>query len=180
MTEMERVRLEVLDDPDAREVVHAVTDLVNAVYADAEDTMWTPGTARTDTDDMRRIIAAGEMTAAWFGDVLAGCLRTVRVDATTVELGMVSADPRIRGKGVGRALVAFAENRASGAGYDTVLLEVIRPRDYALPSKEFLAQWYPSLGYRLVSTAPIESSHPELVSTLVVPCEVDLYRKSLS
>lgn len=176
---MDAVRITELAAGDGPEVSTAVADVVNSVYAVAENGMWANGTARTSAPEIAGMISAGEIVAAWLDDTLVGCLRVVRLDEHTAEFGMLAAPPQFRGHGIGRILVRFAEQRCVAEGCDVMQLEVIRPRDTELPSKQFLAQWYTALGYRPVHTGPVGAAHPELVAMLAVPCEVDTYRRDL-
>lgn len=167
-------RLEVRTDD-----VAAVTDLVNAVYAVAEDGMWLAGTARTDRDEIECCAREGTVRLARLDGQVVGCIRVVRIDDTTAEFGMLAVDPTIRGKGIGQKLIDFTESECAARGFETMQLEVIRPRDRSLESKIFLDSLYTRLGYVIEETASIESRHPELEPALAVPCEVVVYRKPL-
>src|SRR5215813_15488505 len=70
---------------------------------------------------------------------------------TTLFRSLV-ADPAHRGTGVGRELVRFAERRSREQGLATMQLEVLVPRQWSHPSKEFLKAWYTRIGYRPVRT----------------------------
>ena len=59
-------------------------------------------------------------------------------------------------------------------------LEVLTPRRWTHPSKEFLKQWYSRLGYTPLATEPFESMHPELVPELATECDFTVWRKSLT
>src|SRR5690606_2486147 len=120
-------RLEVRTDD-----VAAVTDLVNAVYAVAEDGMWLAGTARTDRDEIECCAREGTVRLARLDGQVVGCIRVVRIDDTTAEFGMLAVDPTIRGKGIGRKLIDSAESECAARGFETMQLEVIRPRDRSL------------------------------------------------
>lgn len=158
----------------------AVAELVNAVYAVAEDGMWADGCTRTDAAEISEMIRSGQLVGAWLDDRLVGCVRVVRLTDHAAEFGMLAAAPQFRGLGAGRELVRFVEERCAASGCTVMQLEVIRPRENSLPSKDFLARWYSQLGYRLVHTGPVGAPHPELEGLLVVPCEVDTYRKALA
>lgn len=58
-------------------------------------------------------------------------------------------------------------------------LEVLVPRQWSHPSKEFLTAWYARIGYRPVRTGPLEESYPELAPLLATPCDFVIYHKSL-
>ncbi|WP_420752454.1 GNAT family N-acetyltransferase [Rhodococcus sp. O3] len=167
-------------DPGFPADVRAVTGIVNAVYVVAEDGMWPAGATRTDTDEVAAAARRGEMFVARTAAGIVGSIRIVRIDESTAEFGMLAADFAARGLGVGRALVRFAEEHCAAAGFRYLQLEVIRPRDQDIESKQFLAQWYPRMGYAVVGTVPAEVGHPELAPLLAVPCEVVTHRKTLT
>jgi hypothetical protein len=58
-------------------------------------------------------------------------------------------------------------------------LEVLVPRTWSHPTKEFLAEWYPRLGYRKVRVGTIDESYPDLAPLLATPCDFVIYRKEL-
>ncbi|MEE2033175.1 GNAT family N-acetyltransferase [Rhodococcus chondri] len=181
-TTIERFRISTMGSGDGLDTV-AVAELVNTVYAVAEDGMWADGCTRTNPSEIAEMALSGQLVGAWQGDHLVGCIRVVcpaeGAGENTAEFGMLAAAPQFRGLGVGRELVRFVEEQCAAAGCETMQLEVIRPRDTPLSSKDFLARWYTQLGYRLAATGPVGTPHPELVESLVVPCEVDTYRKVL-
>ncbi|MBS9371452.1 GNAT family N-acetyltransferase [Rhodococcus sp. B50] len=160
--------------------VIAVTDLLNAVYAVAEDGMWVPGTTRTDPDEITRYAREGSIRIARSHGQVVGCIRVTPVDGTTAEFGMLASDPKVRGTGVGRLLIDAVESECAEQGFETMQLEVIRPRDTSHESKVFLDRLYTGLGYVPEEPTPLDTRHPELVSALAVPCETVVYRKSLS
>jgi ribosomal protein S18 acetylase RimI-like enzyme len=96
-----------------------------------------------------------------------------------VHLGMLVSDPAHRGQSVGRELVRFAEHRRREQGIDTMQLEVLVPRQWSHPSKEFLKAWYTRIGYRPVRLGQFEETYPELAPHLATACDFVIYRKSL-
>ena len=54
-------------------------------------------------------------------------------------------------------------------GLDTVRLEVLVPRQWPHPSKEFPKAWCTRIGYRPVRTGQFEESYPELAPLLATP-----------
>ena len=177
MNEQHTVEVERLA-PHESDVV-AVTELLNAVYAVAEDGMWVPGTTRTDTDEITRYAREGSMRIARSHGRVVGCIRVTPVDATTAEFGMLASDPKVRGTGVGRLLIDTVETEFAEQGFEMMQLEVIRPRDTSHGSKVFLDRLYTRLGYVPEDPAPLDTRHPELVPALAVPCETVVYRKPL-
>ena len=102
---------------------------------------------------------------------------TSREDAS--EFGMLVADPDQRGIGVGRALVDFAEQRSCERGLRAIQLELLVPRDWSHPSKEFLKSWYGRRAYRPIGTRRFEDVYPHHAPLLATPCDLAVYEKSL-
>ncbi|HEV7649029.1 MAG TPA: GNAT family N-acetyltransferase [Actinophytocola sp.] len=173
----EQLRVEPLAPAAAADpaAMTALSDLVNEVYAVAEDGLWLGG-ARTGPAEMARLTRAGQIVVARLGEKLAGCVRLQQLDDELGEFGMLAAAPAHRGTGVGRALVRFAEEHA---GRPVMQLELLVPREWSHPSKEFLAAWYGRLGYRLVRVGTVGETYPELAPLLATPCDFRIYRKEL-
>ena len=58
-------------------------------------------------------------------------------------------------------------------------LELLVPRDWRHPHKEFLAAWYGRLGYRQVRTGNFGEAYPQLAPRLATPSELGIYEKPL-
>jgi hypothetical protein len=84
-----------------------------------------------------------------------------------------------RSTGVGRALLAFAEQHSRERGLRAMQLELLVPRTWRHPSKEFLKAWYGRSGYRLIRTTTIDDAHPHLAPMLATPCDVEVHEKPL-
>ena len=102
-----------------------------------------------------------------------------RLRTSTREFGILVAAPEHRGTGIGRALVAFAEHRNRGRGRRAMQLELLLPREWQHPSKEFLKAWYGRLGYRLIRTTTIDDSYPHLAPLPATPCDFAIHEKPL-
>jgi GNAT superfamily N-acetyltransferase len=170
--------LRVADSRDARLVDH-VTSLVNDVYASAESGLWRDGAPRTTAAELAELIRAEEIAVATRHGQIAGSVRLHDVADDLSEFGMLVAAPDHRGTGVGRALVAFAEEHSRERGLRAIQLELLVPRAWRHPSKEFLKAWYGRLGYRPVRTGSIDDAHPHLAPLLATPCDLDVYEKPL-
>jgi GNAT superfamily N-acetyltransferase len=159
--------------------VARLTGLINEVYAVAEEGLWATGAKRTNPDEVAGFVRAGQLAVARRGGRLVGCVRIHEVNDTTSEFGMLAADPAHRGLGVGRDLVRFAEHSVQNAGHDTMRLELLVPREWSHPSKEFLAGWYGRLGYTVTGAGAVEESHPGLAPLLATTCDFVIYEKAL-
>lgn len=164
-------------------LVAELTDLVNRVYAVAEQGLWVDGAKRTTAAEMAGLIVAGEIAVAREGGSdgpIVGSVRVHQIDAVTGEFGMLVADPERRGEGIGRDLIGFAEEQFGRRRVPTMQLELLVPRDWTHPTKEFLDAWYRRLGYRPVWTGRIDDGYPQLAPLLATPCDYVTYHKSLA
>jgi GNAT superfamily N-acetyltransferase len=170
--------LRAADSRDARLVDH-VTSLVNDVYASAESGLWRDGAPRTTAAEVGELIHAEQIAVATRHGQIAGSVRLHDVADDLSEFGMLVAAPDQRGTGVGRALVAFAEEHSRERGLRAIQLELLVPRAWRHPSKEFLKAWYGRLGYRPVRTGSIDDNYPHLAPLLATPCDLEIHEKRL-
>ena len=138
-----------------------------------------PGATRTTTSEMADFIAAGQMAVARLDGQIAGAVRIQKFDARTGEFGMLVADPAHRGEGIGRLLVAFAENTSRQRGLTVMQLELLVPREWTHPTKAFLHAWYTRIGYSPVQSSTIDERYPQLAPLLATPCDFVVYHKDL-
>jgi hypothetical protein len=78
------------------------------------------------------------------------------------------------------ALVDRAENWARDMACHTMRLELLTPRNWTHPSKEFLKKWYFKMGYKPQAPESFEILHPELVPELATECDFTVWYKSLA
>jgi ribosomal protein S18 acetylase RimI-like enzyme len=161
-------------------LMQRITDLTNEVYAVAEDGLWTGGATRTTVDEVAELTRAGQIAVARRCGRVVGCVRVQRLDEGTGEFGMLAADPGLRGVGIGRELVRFAERKCRADGLGVIQLELLVPRDWTHPTKEFLDAWYTRIGYRVARTGAIDEAYPALAPLLATPCDFVIYRKDLT
>ena len=58
-------------------------------------------------------------------------------------------------------------------------LELLVPRGWTHPNKEFLKGWYGRRGYRLARTTTIAEEYPHLAPLLATPCDLEIHEKPL-
>jgi hypothetical protein len=58
-------------------------------------------------------------------------------------------------------------------------LELLVPRGWKHPSKEFLEAWYGRRGYRLIRTSRLDDAYPQLAPLLATPCDLEIHQKPL-
>jgi GNAT superfamily N-acetyltransferase len=176
------ISIELLDPAAARDsgLIEQLTALINDVYVTAEDGLWQNGATRTTPAEVSRFVDAGQIAVAEVDGELAGSVRVQALSEVTGEFGLLVADPEHRGVGVGRALVEFAERHSHDRGLRAMQLELLVPRTWTHPTKEFLDNWYRRLGYRVVRRTSVEDLQPELAPLLATPCRFVVYEKPLT
>lgn len=180
-------------------LIPAITDLVNEVYQAAEKGQWNPEFSRTTPEDIKCIITSAQLVIAFSSedrqpDMIdsANILGVVNLqllprneslpDSTSElvgEFGMLAVPDRHRSLGLGRALVDYAEGWAREKGAAIMQLEILTPRDWIQPSKEFLFKWYGRRGYKAIRKQPFEQMHPRLVPLLATDCDYTVWEKNL-
>ncbi|MFL6099755.1 MAG: GNAT family N-acetyltransferase [Actinomycetales bacterium] len=161
------------------ELVSRLTQLVNGVYAQAERGLWRDGFLRTTAEEMADMVRAGEIAVATREGQVVGSIRWHDVGEDRGEFGILAASPQVRGTGVGRALVDFAETDCCHRGLRVMQLELLVPRTWSHPSKELLRGWYGRRGYRLVASRPMDVAFPHLKPLLATPCDLEVHEKAL-
>lgn len=182
MTRNGTVSVGLLDAAASRDagLVQRLTRLVNDVYAVAESGLWREGAERTTASELAGLIAAGEIAVATTPDgEIVGSAHIHRISEDTGEVGTLVAAPEHRGTGIGRDLLDFAEQHCRDQGMRAIQLELLVPRDWTHPTKEFLRSWYDRRGYRLIDTRRMGDAHPHLAPQLATPGHLEVREKPL-
>jgi GNAT superfamily N-acetyltransferase len=164
---------------DDERLVEELTRVINRAYALGEDGLWLEGTTRTSPAEVAELVRSGGMLVATLDGQVVGCGFLRPLDATTLDLGLISASPEHRGIGVGREIVRAAEALARSRGVTTMQLELLVPQGWVHPQKDRLRAWYTRLGYETVRSAPFEEIATHSASQLATPCEFLVFRKAL-
>lgn len=161
------------------ELVGEITDLVNEAYAVAESGLWRDGAHRTTAHEVAALVDRGEIVVATRDGSLDGSVRAHDVGDGVSEFGLLVSAPAHRGSGVGRALLDHVERQRRAAGARTMRLELLVPRDWTHPGKEFLKDWYGRRGYRRVRVSSLDGGYPHLAPLLATPCDLEIHEKPL-
>lgn len=162
------------------ENIKRLSDLINEVYDEAESGMWKRKGVRTNPAEVERLLRDRALILAEIDGAIVGSVNVNIMRDGVGEFGMLVAGLNHRGKGIGSALVDRAESWARDMGCHTMRLELLTPRNWAQPSKEFLKKWYYRIGYKPQATEPLEILHPELVPELATECDFTVWSKSLA
>jgi ribosomal protein S18 acetylase RimI-like enzyme len=153
-----RLRKAVSDD------VPAIVRLVNEAYL--VEAPFVAGD-RTDEAAIRvRLLTGVFFVGAHATGELRGCVY-VEPRGERGYYGMLSVSPRHQGQGVGRRLVAAAEEHLAAAGCEDVEIEVVSERHGLFP-------FYEAIGYGEVGTRPFPD-----IARLLQPCHFVVLRKAL-
>jgi len=144
--------------------VPALTRLINAAFV-VEQVAFDGD--RVDQQGVRGYMSRGHFLLAEAAGSPIGCVFIEQRD-DRAYLGLLSVEPALQGRGLGRRLVDAAEELARSLGARAMDLRVISPRaDQLLP-------FYERLGYTFIRNEPFP---PDLVAK--VPCHYLLMSKSL-
>jgi N-acetylglutamate synthase-like GNAT family acetyltransferase len=93
------------------------------------------------------------LMGAFEDDRILGCCMMTRVDTATVRLRQMAVPNNMQGKGVGKALMIFAENIARDLGY----------RRLSMHARSTAIGFYQKLGYRINGDEFTEVTIPHYV-----------------
>jgi GNAT superfamily N-acetyltransferase len=127
--------------------IEAIAKLINAAFV-VERVAFEGD--RTDVSGVRELMKKGAFLLAEDVAALAGCVY-VEASGERSYLGLLSVAPARQGAGLGRQLVAAAEEHARNTGCHAMDLRIISPR------AESLLPFYQRLGYAQTGTAPFAS-----------------------
>lgn len=137
------------------EDVVGLTRLINAAFA-VEQVAFDGD--RVDAAAVRKYATSGEFLVAEDAAGLVGCVY-IEMRAKRSYLGLLSVEPARQGCGLGRKLMAKAEEFARGEGSHAMDLRVISPRAAQL------LPFYLRLGYHETGTRPIPAELASKVPT---------------
>ncbi|GAX27263.1 hypothetical protein FisN_13Lh176 [Fistulifera solaris] len=163
----------------ARETMIAIVSLVNDVYDVAEENMWKENGVRTNLLEIESLIQERRLMVVERDKKIIGLVKLSKIDEETGELGMLVVDQSARRQNLGRRLVESAEVWAKGEGFHTLQLQLLTPRTWKHPTKEFLKEWYSRMGYTPQCTASFEEDYPYLVDLLACECDLTTWTKAL-
>jgi len=87
---------------------------------------------------------------AFEDDLLLGCCMIVKEDSKKAKLRQMAVLNKLQGKGIGRALIQFAENLARDHGFNTI----------SMHARKMTVPFFEKMGYKVSSDEFMEISIP--------------------
>lgn len=153
--------------------------IIVKAYADTESEMWGLNYVRVSEKDFRKFIQADQILVAFLDNQPVGGLRYYRSSADTFGFGLFGADFSLSGKGIGKALIDRVEEEAKKAVASKIKIEILRPKNFDIPIKVVLHNWYQRLGYKFIGTVDFAEEFPDCAKGILIPCVFDYYVKQL-
>ncbi len=175
---MKKIKTTIPSQLDENQVGFLV-EMINAVYKKTEGNIWKTEHVRITQPRLLAIIAKKELLLALAGEEICGCIHLEPMSQTSYKFKMLVANPIFKGKGVGSALVAFAEREAKKEGAKLMQLELLVPTDFKHIDKVFLNNWYTRIGYQKTGVFDVEYLDPGLSKLLKTDCIAQVYQKTL-
>lgn len=93
------------------------------------------------------------LIAAFEEDKMLGCCMLIKTEPGTVRLRQMAVLNSLQGKGIGRALMQFAENIARDRGFRTITMH----------ARKTATGFYEKLGYKVIGDEFVEVTIPHVV-----------------
>jgi ribosomal protein S18 acetylase RimI-like enzyme len=159
--------------------IHAIDLLVNSAYrGDSARKGWTHEAdllngSRVDADIIAQLVADPKITLLKYteDDQIIGCVCLEKKD-DHVYLGMLTVNPDLQAKGIGKALLEAAESYVPVLGCNTIEMTVITVR-------EELIAWYIRRGYRNTGKIKAFPTGDTRFGVTVAPLEFVVLEKQL-
>ena len=182
--------------------LHQTTNLINTAYSTPSTTLLKPNKLRTNIKEVQTWLESGNFYLAFDPSSSSnndnpyqpqapiGTIRLTPLSPTISEIGILTVDTAFRSSGLGRMLIAYAEDLAMKGGVERMRIEVPSPRASSDESdaqgrvtgsskKKYLRRWYESLGYEFVGKRTLEEAVPGLVEAFEEDVEILVMEKML-
>jgi GNAT superfamily N-acetyltransferase len=136
-------------------------NIIRIAYAETEKEVWGEGYVRVSREQLKQHIKEDQFLIALIDDEIVGGIRYYEKKPGCWTFGLLGAAFEHKGKGIGRALIAEAENKAISAGGTEMSIEVLRAKDIDTDFKVNLANWYQRLGYEFTGKIDVMSVYPD-------------------
>ncbi|KAG5925783.1 hypothetical protein E4U42_003935 [Claviceps africana] len=174
--------------------------IVNDSYGEVEADIFLAGYRRTNEEEIARLIQQGWLAIACVpadenptsdaanptsppskaprGKPI-GCVVVKQLSARLGNFGMLALESKHRGRGLGRALIDFAENHCREKGCTAMQMELLVPTSFEHAVKLRMQDWYQRLGYRIIKLGSFDQDYPALATRLATPADYKVFEKAL-
>ncbi|KAG5951129.1 hypothetical protein E4U53_003731 [Claviceps sorghi] len=181
--------------------VTCLARIVNDAYAEVEADIFLADYRRTNEEEIVRLVREGRLAIAYLAaddkptshaadstsretwaaprGTPIGCVVVKQLSARLGNFGMLALESKHRGRGLGRALIGFAENHCRDLGCTTMQMELLVPTSFAHTVKLRMQDWYQRLGYRIVKLGSFDQDYPSLATRLMTPVDYKVFEKAL-
>ena len=179
MIEVAFADIETLSDDD----ISVAFDIMRHAYRVTEAEIWGDTYSRIGRDVFVSFINREEIILARIDGKIVGSIYTYKLRENVFSFGLLSADFDKKGLGIGRKLIEAAESHALKSGAEYMEIEILRAKDFDIPSKVRLHKWYLRQDYVFLESVEFIARKPKeskKATRLLVPSVFDCYRKPLS
>ncbi|KAG6006086.1 hypothetical protein E4U21_007383 [Claviceps maximensis] len=179
--------------------VTSLARIVNDAYGEAEADIFLAAYRRTDEAEIVKLIQDGCLAIAYLpadenptshaakSTSLSkdpcvkpvGCVFIKQLTAQLGNFGMLALDFQYRGRGLGRAMIGFAENHCRDKGCTAMQMELLVPTTFAHAVKLRMQDWYQRQGYRVIKLGSFDQDYPSLATCLATPVDYKVFEKAL-
>lgn len=167
----------------APEKVISLCHFINQAYQIADQGIWQEW-QRIDEETLTTLLKDQSVLIAEYEHKTVGCINVNLLTDVIAEFSMFAVDPSQQKLGIGHQLMQAAEQWAINHDRTIAQIEVVYPRDWLHPYKEYVKNWCQMNGYLAIYQGPFEELNAQLVAKLAhaktaTPCNYIIYHKKL-
>ena len=152
-------------------------------YAETEKEIWGENYVRVSLEEYKQDVENEIVFTAKFGDEVVGTILLASISEGTFSFSLLAVDFSKKGFGIGRLLIERAEQTAIELGGEMMSIEILKPKNEAVPFKDQLSEWYQRLGYEFTGSKSFIELKPkkaEKAKGLIIDAVFDCYEKKLN
>jgi GNAT superfamily N-acetyltransferase len=160
-----QIRLPTPSEQNSPHFITHITNLINSAYASTDSNLYKPNVLRTNTTEVHSWLASNQFYLAFARNEVypIGTVQIKKVSPSVSDVGILTVRSDARVSGLGRRLMAHAEEVAVKEGSGTVRLEMLVEKETGVHDvKGYLRRWYGSLGYVAMGTVSVEEVVPQI------------------
>lgn len=166
----------------SKDEIDTLYGILKHAYATSEVEIWGENYARISREEFIEKIKDKKGIGAKLNHQWVGSIFIQPRSNKILSFGLLSASFQHSGNGIGKSLVNYVEEYAFKKHFEEIQLEVLRPKDLVVPFKQWLADWYLSMGYQKtkeMTFLELEKDKVEKSKRLQLPVIFDRYSKKL-